>query len=185
MNTPWCKSDTQWLRAQPSSWAKSGSLGLLPISGGTGCNNIQTTPCPGDLNWTMTSNQRLMQSNQGSVNWSLVHRAHPCPHMAYIMGYSCISNHESHPTVCCAGLCISAPWVLLDWPSPILCIPNNCLSFCLTYVSTAPLTHFVMVWPLLLPFPSPTSSDPICLPSTSSVPTLKHTHTTMLHPQLD
>ncbi len=36
MNSPWIESDTQWLRAQPSSWAKSGSLGPLPISGGSG-----------------------------------------------------------------------------------------------------------------------------------------------------
>src|SRR5260221_11839765 len=42
----------------------------------------------------------------------------------------------------------------------------------------------VMVQPLL-PFPSPTPSDPICLPSDSSAPTPKHTHITMLHPLLD
>src|SRR5260221_14110997 len=38
---------------------------------------------------------------------------------------------------------------------------------------------------LLLPFPSLTPSDPVHSPSDSSVPTLKHTHATTLHPLLD
>src|SRR5258706_15163622 len=44
MNSPWIESDTQWLRAQPSSWAKSGSLGPLPISGGSSHDRSGTHP---------------------------------------------------------------------------------------------------------------------------------------------
>src|SRR5258708_16381810 len=50
-----------------------------------------------------------------------------------------------------------------------------------------PMHHIVpvMVQTPFLPFPSLTPPNPIHSPSDSSVPTLKHTHTTMLSPLSD
>src|SRR5258708_18839781 len=60
------------------------------------------------------------------------------------------------------GKCISK-WMIIEWSN------------------TVP----VMVQPLFFPFLSLTPSDPICSPSDSSAPTLKHTCATTLHPLSD
>src|SRR5260221_10595054 len=92
VNLPVSESDTWWLRAQPSSWAKSGSFGPLLVSRGTSCNISQPPGHPPTHFWIwMQPPAHLTHclgspcyptTPSGSLSIQLVHHlgAHHIPH---------------------------------------------------------------------------------------------------------